>query len=116
MKILHLSDLHLEFGLIEPPSTSADVVILSGDINLGSRGIDWAANFSVPTVVILGNHEAYNTSDLDELIHQCKEKAKSYPLVHFLENESVTIFGVRFHGTTFWSDFELGVDLLDRRK
>ncbi len=107
MKILHLSDIHLEFGFIEPPTTNADVVVLSGDIHIGTQSIDWAAKFSVPTIIILGNHEAYTSLALDELIHQCRKKAKQHPLVHFLENESVSIDGVRFHGATFWSDFEL---------
>ena len=31
MKILILSDLHLEFATFEPPKTDANVVILAGD-------------------------------------------------------------------------------------
>ncbi|ELV8729289.1 metallophosphoesterase [Vibrio fluvialis] len=107
MKILHLSDLHLEFGEIAPPETDADVVVLSGDIDIGSKGIEWASKFNRNVVVILGNHEAYIQKSLEELIVECREKAAKHPLVHFLENESVVIGDVRFHGSTLWTDFEL---------
>lgn len=107
MKILHLSDLHLEFGEIALPSTDADVVVLSGDIHIGSKGLDWASNFEVPTIITLGNHEAYSSTPLDELIIECRERANEYQNVYFLENESVLIDGVRFHGATLWTDFTL---------
>ena len=42
MRIHVMSDLHLEFGEFTPPETNADVVILAGDIHLGTRGIEWA--------------------------------------------------------------------------
>lgn len=107
MKILHLSDLHLEFGEVEPPETDADVVVLSGDIHIGSKGIDWASRFNRNVVIILGNHEAYIQKSLEQLVVECREKSAKYPFVHFLENESVVIGGVRFHGSTLWTDFEL---------
>ena len=42
MKIRILSDLHLEFQDWTPPESDADVVVLAGDIHVGTRGIDWA--------------------------------------------------------------------------
>ncbi|MEZ8579306.1 metallophosphoesterase [Vibrio splendidus] len=107
MKILHLSDLHLEFGPMDVPTTDADIVVLSGDIHAGSRGIDWASEFKIPVIYVLGNHEFYGFTQFDELIQECRNKARRYPNIHFLENESVLIDGVRFHGATFWTDFEL---------
>ena len=107
MKILHLSDLHLEFGSMDVPKTDADIAVLSGDIHAGSRGIDWASQFDIPVIYILGNHEFYGFTQFDELIQECRDKAKRYPNIHFLENESVLIDGVRFHGATFWTDFKL---------
>lgn len=107
MKILHLSDLHLEFGSMDVPSTDADIVVLSGDIHAGSRGIDWASQFDIPVIYILGNHEFYGFTQFDELIQECREKANQYPNMHFLENESVVFGDVRFHGATLWTDFNL---------
>ncbi|MBE3708594.1 metallophosphoesterase [Vibrio parahaemolyticus] len=104
MKICHLSDLHLEFGLMEVPKSDADVIVLSGDIHIGTQGIDWASQFDVPVIYVLGNHEAYGTS-LDSLIDQCRVKANGYEHVHLLENDSIVIEGVRFHGCTLWTDF-----------
>lgn len=107
MKILHLSDLHLEFGEMIVPESDADVVVLSGDTHIGSASIDWAANFNIPTIVILGNHEFYGAVTIEKVIEECRAKANLYPNVYFLENSSVLIDGVRFHGCTFWTDFEL---------
>ncbi|MEZ9764147.1 metallophosphoesterase, partial [Vibrio splendidus] len=107
MEICHLSDLHLEFGPMEFPQTDADVVVLSGDIHLGTKGIDWAAQCDVPVVYVLGNHEAYGSSSLELLIEECRSRAERYSNVYFLENDSVVINGVRFHGCTLWTDFEL---------
>ncbi|MCQ1061089.1 metallophosphoesterase [Photobacterium sp. ZSDE20] len=108
MKILHLSDLHLEFGNMDLPSTEGvDVVVLSGDIHIGSRGIDFAAQFDVPVVITLGNHEGYCLEDLDSIIEECRTKASQLDNVFFLENDCVVINSVRFHGCLFWTDFDL---------
>ena len=42
MKLLVLSDLHLEFSDMQKPAAEADVVVLAGDIWQGDRGIYWA--------------------------------------------------------------------------
>jgi len=59
MRIHILSDLHLEFGDFDPPRTDADVVVLAGDIHVGTRGVAWARERFHPTPV-LGNHEYYS--------------------------------------------------------
>jgi len=41
MKIQIISDLHQEFGLSELTFKNADLIILAGDINLGTKGIVW---------------------------------------------------------------------------
>jgi hypothetical protein len=38
MRLQVFSDLHLELGRFEPMITSADVVVLAGDIHQGWRG------------------------------------------------------------------------------
>jgi hypothetical protein len=45
MKIALYSDLHLEFmrdAPWQPPALDADVVILAGDIDRHTRGIEWS--------------------------------------------------------------------------
>ena len=107
MKLHILSDLHIEFGGLEPPKTNADVVILAGDIHLGIKGFDWAKdNFRNQKVIyVLGNHEYYRGA-----IPKLTDKLKKLSLgtnVHILENEALTIEDVRFLGCTLWSDFRL---------
>jgi hypothetical protein len=41
MKIQVVSDLHQEFGFMDIFFEGADLVILAGDINLGTKGIEW---------------------------------------------------------------------------
>jgi hypothetical protein len=38
--------------------------VLAGDIDTAAHGIDWAScHFSIPTVLIAGNHEPYEHAD-----------------------------------------------------
>lgn len=112
MRISILSDLHLEFGGFEPVETSADVTVLAGDIWTRDRGVTWAAKHFRPerTICLAGNHEFYMES-LEDVLEACDDVAARAG-VHFLENRSVVIDGVRFVGSTLWTDFSLdGADL-----
>lgn len=42
MKLQIISDLHHEFGKDEWSFDKTDVVILAGDTDLGTKGIEWA--------------------------------------------------------------------------
>lgn len=42
MRIRVLSDLHREFGPVELPDVVADIVILAGDTDRGTKGVIWA--------------------------------------------------------------------------
>lgn len=105
MKLHILTDLHIEFGDFTPPQTDADVVVLAGDIGLGLSGLRWAAQRfpDRPVIYVAGNHEFYR-HDI-RLLEQLRADAPGN--VHFLENDSVEIDGVRFLGATLWTDFEL---------
>lgn len=106
MKLSIMSDLHLEFGGLTPPKTDADVVILAGDIHLKEHGVDWARkHFSVPVIYILGNHDHYG-STLERAPRKLKEAAAGTN-VHILQNDSITIDGVRFIGATLWTDYRI---------
>lgn len=109
MKLLVLSDLHVEFEAFQPDIEAtkvADVVILAGDIHTGVQGMAWArqAFADKPIVYVAGNHEFYG-QHWDKLL----DKLRAHALIHdinFLENDSVTIDGIRFLGTTLWTNFE----------
>ena len=42
MKLHILSDLHSEFEEFQYTETDSDLVILAGDTNLKSKGVEWA--------------------------------------------------------------------------
>lgn len=110
LKLLVLSDLHLEFGVPFAPDAAAtaasDVVVLGGDIHKGTAGVVWARQAfpDKPIVYIAGNHEFYGHK-WETLIDELREAGRTHG-VNFLEDESITIYGVRFLGCTLWSDFD----------
>ncbi|HEU0052341.1 MAG TPA: metallophosphoesterase [Longimicrobium sp.] len=107
MKLLVLSDLHVEFAPFDPPSTDADVVVLAGDTAPGVKGIDRAREWfpRTPIVYVAGNHEYYGHA-LPKLTRELEEAGDAAG-VHFLENRAVEIGGARFLGCTLWTDFEV---------
>jgi predicted phosphodiesterase len=105
MKLHVLSDLHLSVAPLEAPETDADVVILAGDIARPREAIEWAGGFAKPVLYVPGNHEFYGGS-IPGTIRQLREHARASN-VHVLDDDAVTIGGVRFLGTTLWSDFRL---------
>lgn len=108
MKILVLSDLHLEFAKFVPSiDAGVDVVVLAGDIAQGLRGLRWACEtFATQQIVyVAGNHEFYD-HQVEALGARLREAAQGLG-VHFLERNAVDIDGVRFLGTTLWTDFEI---------
>jgi hypothetical protein len=119
MKIAAMSDLHLEFerGRAGPPidnAIGADLVILAGDIDIGTRGFDYAADVAdrlgAHVVYVLGNHEGYDGTPFDQLYETLHEKAcKTDGCVHVLESRAVslTIRGEQVYvlGTTLWTDY-----------
>lgn len=118
MKIQIVSDLHLEFSDINiQNTTSADVLILGGDImladkvlkpesDLGIRFRDFLkrVSFQFPHVIyIAGNHEFYGgywSKSLEQLRAACAEHNNIY----FLERDTKTIDDVLFVGGTLWTD------------
>ncbi|MFC7348279.1 metallophosphoesterase [Chryseobacterium zhengzhouense] len=100
MKIQIISDLHQEFGFSDLSFDLADVVILAGDVNLGTRGIEWIKNKipKKPVIYVLGNHEYYKGS-YPKTLNKILEAAENSN-VSVLENSFVDIEDVRFHGAT----------------
>jgi predicted phosphodiesterase len=58
VKLLILSDLHIEFGDFKIPNVDADLVILAGDIHVKDKGLKWIIrqNLKIPVIYVLGNH------------------------------------------------------------
>jgi Icc-related predicted phosphoesterase len=121
MKIQLLSDLHLETqpDTVLHPAPGADVLVLAGDIGSyqpGSRLTDRGdgdfglARFSprhgwpTPVLFVPGNHE-YDGLDFDTTHARLRETCDRLGLT-WLEREQVVLGGVRFVGTTLWSDFD----------
>ncbi|MEY2619850.1 MAG: hypothetical protein RL522_2852 [Pseudomonadota bacterium] len=118
VKIQLLSDLHLE---VHPqyrpvPAPDADLLVLAGDIGsyqAGSRLAD--ADFGLtrfsprqgwptPVLYVPGNHE-YDGLEFDEAHARLRETCERLAIT-WLEREVHVTHGVRFVGTTLWSDFE----------
>ena len=114
MKLLVLSDLHLEFGQFRVPDVDFDVVLLAGDIAVPASKVPfWACrstNFgeSTPIIFVPGNHEFYGgvMSSTRMLLRQASVGTN----FHMLDCGEVIIDGIRFLGCTLWTDFTLRVD------
>lgn len=114
MKIHVLSDLHNEFSKYHIQVKDADVIVLAGDISVGTRGVDYAKELlketSSKVIYIMGNHEAYRCN-LDTLRRQIRELCAPIEgeeqRLFFMDGDQAIIDGVRFWGCTLWTDFKL---------
>ena len=117
MKLLLLSDLHLELSdLALDPALDFDVALLAGDlINPGHRLAEWVARSPVlrrarAVLAVAGNHEYFDTV----LQHEARAMRAAAaltqaPPLHLLDCAQVVIGGLRFLGCTLWSDFALRI-------
>jgi predicted phosphodiesterase len=105
MKLHVLSDLHLSRGPLAIPENDADIVILAGDIARPKEAIAWASGFAKPVIYVPGNHEFYGGSIAGTVAELKRSSAATN--IHVLDDGEVTIEGVRFLGTTLWTDFML---------
>ena len=121
MKIQLLSDLHLEVHphFAPEPAPGADVLVLAGDIGSYQSGsllpdgdfglarfspLPQFAGWPTPVIFVPGNHE-YDAQDFDAA-HLRLRRACDRLGLHWLERETLVLDGVRFVGTTLWSDFD----------
>lgn len=113
MKIQVANDLHLELlpsylgrnNLIQP-APAAELLVLAGDVHRGIRAIEAFADWPVPVVLVAGNHEFYR--EVWEQTRLELRYASQGTNVHFLDNDSYELLGVRFLGCTLWTDYCLG--------
>jgi Icc-related predicted phosphoesterase len=117
MKIWLFSDIHLPhdeipFERVFPGIPDADVCICAGDLieSNPTAGVHWLSRHirpAMPVLYVLGNHEFYNPrSNMERARRQAKEAADQVG-IHLLDDASVTIGGIQFHGSTLWSDFSI---------
>jgi predicted phosphodiesterase len=121
MNIQLLSDLHLETNpdFMPSPAPGADVLVLAGDIGsyqagsaLASTGDDdfGLGRFSplrgwpTPVLFVPGNHE-YDGLDFDQAHARLRQTCERLGIT-WLEREVLQLGGVRFVGTTLWTDFD----------
>ncbi len=123
MKVQLLSDLHLEAHprWVAVPAKGADLLVLAGDVgsyqagtqltdtNFGLDRFSPQQGWPTPVIFVPGNHE-YDTLDFDAGHLRLRETCARLGLI-WLEREVVILHGVRFAGTTLWTDFDaLGPD------
>ncbi len=118
MKIQLLSDLHLESHphFVPQPAPGADLLVLAGDIGSYQKGslltdpdfglARFSPLFGWPTPVLFlpGNHE-YDGLDFDETHARLRATCDRLGMI-WLERQVLQIAGVRFVGTTLWTDFD----------
>jgi Icc-related predicted phosphoesterase len=112
LRILALSDLHLEFApFVAPDPALFDIVVLAGDISVGIKAVLWASRPSTfagkPVVLVPGNHEFYG-GERTRMLELLRAQAAGTN-VHLLDRDEVILNGVRFLGATLWTDFELDI-------
>jgi len=105
MKLQVMSDIHLEHAPFYPEQSDADIVVLAGDIATGSDGVLWARDtFQCSVIYVCGNHEYHDPClSISEHMAAMKEAAKGSNVM-LLDNDIFEIGGVRFLGTTMWTD------------
>lgn len=121
MRCHYMSDLHLETQGFPWQLPKGDILILAGDLcharcldpaqtdrySIDQRArvmpfMDMARLNFAHVLLVAGNHDHYD-GVFDETVGILK---RELPGVTVLDNDHVEIVGVRFFGTTLWSEFE----------
>lgn len=110
-----LSDLHLKSAPDFNSSNQADILILAGDIDVGTNGLAWARKHypEQEIVYVAGNHEYYH-HDYHQLLTDLRATALKYN-IHFLENNEILLDGIRILGCTLWTNYMATVNMLQNK-
>lgn len=121
MRCYYLSDLHLESQDFPWPLPNGDVLVVAGDLcharcldptrtdrysieqrSRVTRFVDAALASFAHVLLVAGNHDHYDGvfDETADLFRRC------LPGVSVLDDAHIDIGGVRFFGTTLWSDFD----------
>lgn len=113
MKIQFMSDIHREHGgpdinvFGEEFSPAGEVLVLAGDLSTayGHHNIvKEFGNKGVPVVAVLGNHDYYGGTWIEQPKIFKKIAQELCSDFHVLENDYVKIGDVYFIGSTYWSN------------
>lgn len=121
MKLQLLSDLHLETHphFQAQAAAGAQVLVLAGDIGSYQSGsllqgpyfglerfspLPQFAHWPCPVLFVPGNHE-YDMQDWDAAHLRLRQVCDALGII-WLEREQVVLDGVRFVGTTLWTDYD----------
>jgi Icc-related predicted phosphoesterase len=116
MRILVLSDLHLEFNRCNVPDTDADYIVFAGDIHTCPNKVrDFFSSVRAKTnskiIYVLGNHEFWGHQFFDVVELYRKEVSKISDC-YLLEKEILRDGNVCFIGTTLWTDYNKGLEVV----
>ncbi len=114
LKILEVSDLHLEFGQFTIPEVENEqdiVVVLAGDIGIAKKPITYnrfienTCDRFKDIIWIFGNHEFYN-GNMPGALDKVWNNTLDYENLYVVENETVIIDNVAFICSTLWTGFD----------
>lgn len=111
MKVQIFSDLHADVVRPRPIAVApeVDAVVVAGDVCEGTENgfarLRQIVPMQVPIIMVMGNHEYYRRHLAGELA-SARRAAPLYG-VHLLENDVVTLGGLRFIGCSLWTDYAL---------
>lgn len=114
MKIRYMSDLHLEFGDYLPPKHTEDsetTLVLAGDVGINISALPFLVLMCEQfkyVIYIFGNHEFYHHSipGVRQNWKDVIEREHRLDNLYLLDDTGVTLDGVRFLGSTLWTDFQ----------
>ena len=110
MRLKIESDIHLEFQPHSPNLEGIDVYIIAGDLGHYKHEEKWLIELTnkypdTDIVCVSGNH-SYYSSYIEGVNRKAKELSEQYKKIHYLQNDSVVLHGIRFILSTLWTDFD----------
>lgn len=114
MRLLVVSDIHLEFGPFALPEDLGefDAAVFAGDVERPiTSAIRWIEQQldgplkGRPTIFVPGNHEFYH-GEIHSALRAGRRLAEQCG-IHMLAPGCIVVGGVRFIGATLWTDFNL---------
>jgi predicted MPP superfamily phosphohydrolase len=118
--IQYISDIHLEYlhieevkSIIRKITPVAPILTLAGDLGnpFASNAhyqlfIKEMSNKFEKIFIITGNHEYYGGHTIEDVDMKIQEIVKGFPNITFLHNTYEDYMGIRWIGTTLWSQLD----------
>lgn len=93
------------------------ILVAAGDIGEGNMGVEWLKKFDCEIIYVTGNHE-YWLHDIMTVDKNIEKYIYDNNLtnIHFLNNKSIVINGMRFIGGTLWTSLGAFFPWIDRNQ